>query len=335
MDLYRDDPNSFMYGWQSLVWFNPAVSGGSINNLPKRYFFPDLGMGIMRDGWGAQNVGMMFKCCPYGGLRLNEYRNTNGYHYVNVAHDDPDANMFLLYGNGGYIADGTRYAYNKVTSSLNTILVDGKGQKNEGGKYTQPLKSTGADADMTKMAWTTAWRDTGPVAAIEGEAHGAYVGLDRYRRTVLWVEGSYVLILDDIIPTKQSQITWLMQDKQAAITDAAAGKFLMAGTCDMTVVSDGAYTASVGVSTADQRGTVLGYQQIRLDATTSRWRLATVFDPWKTSPKLTMTKEGDGMRIGVQAANGSDTWNWSPPADEKSPSQLTGQRSGGFSFELK
>lgn len=336
--FHATSPKAFHYGWFGVIWRDTSIANGSLAVLPKNWYFPDMGIATMRDGWAEENVGFMFKCAPYGGLKLNEYRNENNYKYVNVAHDDPDANMFLLFARGQLLADDDRYEKKaKVTSSHNTILVNGKGQKGEGSGWTQPLK--GDDKDMLEMAWITARKDAAPVSVIEGEAAGAYKGLTRYRRTAVWVEGGYVLLLDDIIASNEAELTWLVQGKQTSIVDQATGRFRLgdeATGCDLVTLSDAAYTANVVPSTATDNGKSLGFQQLQLTAKASRWRVVSVFDPWKRGVKVTKTDDGDGgATITIDHTGQTDTWSWAEPVDAKSPSKLVGQRArGGFKFEL-
>ena len=115
--MNQANPDSFCYGWMSLIWFDPSVSGGSIENLPKAALYDDLGLAYVRDGWQERNVALMFKCGPYGGYKLNQYRNSNDMHYVNVAHDDPDANMFILWTGGRFVVAPDGYSSKKLTSS--------------------------------------------------------------------------------------------------------------------------------------------------------------------------------------------------------------------------
>jgi len=75
----------------------------------------------------------MFKCGTYGGYMINEYRNANNFRYISVAHDDPDANSFLISIGGGLVVETSRYRKKKLTRSHNTILVNGIDQRGEGG----------------------------------------------------------------------------------------------------------------------------------------------------------------------------------------------------------
>ena len=54
--------------------------------------------------------------------------------YVNVAHDHPDANSFIIFGDGDYMAETDRYPLKpgKLSTGHNTILINGLGQAVQG-----------------------------------------------------------------------------------------------------------------------------------------------------------------------------------------------------------
>ncbi|RYX80880.1 DUF4962 domain-containing protein [bacterium] len=330
LDFANVQPKAFTYGWFSLLWFDATLKGGSIDNLPHSQFFEDVGLGIVRDGWKQNNVAALFKCAPYGGLTLNQFRNEKNFAYINVAHDDPDANMFVLYANGALLADDDRYANRKLTSSHNTILVNGKGQKGEGQQWTQPLK--GPDADMTKLAFITAQSQQGDVFRIEGEAGGMYNGLQRFRRDMLWVKGRYVLLLDDIRSAKANDLTWLMQGVGVQIVDAPANRFRLqngASSCDFQVASDATWNAKIGLSTSENRGKPLGYQQLQLTTNAAQTRVAALFDPWgHKNLTLQFQPNGATTKIFVKGDGWQDEWTWNTAPTDKDPASLSLNRDG-------
>lgn len=335
LDYAKVQPDAFQFAWFSLVWFDPTVTGGALQNLPLQEFFPDLGMQIARDGWQEKDVAIAFKCAPYGGVKLNEFRNANNLRYINVAHDDPDANTFWLYANGALLADDDRYATKKLTSSHNTILVNGKGQKGEGGGWMQPLK--GKDADMTNTARVVNRKVASDIIFTEGEAGGAYNDLSRYRRAVIWFKGSYVLLLDDIRGTKANDLTWLMQGKEVLPVAADSGHFRLKNgkaECDFFLAGDQKYEAKIGVSTAEHRGKSLGFGQLQATTKAEQWRLASLFDPWQRKLSLTFQPAGPGQaKLIVTGPNFRDEWNWQTANDRWQPARLTGARPGGFTFD--
>jgi len=321
-------PDSFDYGWYSLVWYDPKLTGGAIDRLPTTAFYPDLGVALVRDSWKEDAVAAMFKCGPYGGRKLNEYRNANNLHYINVAHDDPDANMFTIFADGELVADDDRYSEEKMTNGHNTILVNGKGQKGEGDGWTQPLP----DTDMMDLATITTWKDAGDVAVAEGEASGMYSDLTRYRRTFIWANGRYLLILDDIRAKLPAGITWLVQGSGVDTVDAAQGAYRLVrgkARCDFRVVSERAFSADVVDSSAQSRGTALGYKQLQVKAEADQWRLASLFDPWHRGLNVAMRTAADGSAVvNVTGAGVSDSWSWRPAPDNETPSALRLTRGG-------
>ena len=330
------NPDAFDFAWFSLVWLDPTLAGGSLEKLPKSRFFPDLGLLLVRDGWEADDVGAMFKCGPYGGYKLNEYRNARKFHYVNVAHDDPDVNSFLLYARGALLAETSRYSKKKLTASHNTILVNGKGQRGEGQGWTQPLGR--GNKDMTTLGVVTALKDAGEVVAVEGAGRGAYPDLTRYRRTFLWVRGAYLLILDDIRADKDVELTWLVQAPQLEPLKGARHHYALRKgktACEFQVLSRPPLKAAVATSTADNRGKPLGWRQLQLKGTGRRFRVVSAYDAWSRG-RLDVSLSGtDGApTVTVRTRGVADTWTWQPPAAADGPSRLTGKRGGRTLVEL-
>jgi hypothetical protein len=212
--------------------------------------------------------------------------------------------------------------------------VNGKGQKGEGAHWTQPLR--GADADMTKLAQVTGFKQDGPVTVVEGEARGAYADLTRYRRTVIWVEGAYVLVLDDIAAKQDCEITWMIQGKQVKAVDKSAGHFRLGSEtagCDLLFATATPYSAGIVPSTAANREKLLGFEQLQLKAKTTQWRLATLLDPWKRQASVSLASaQGSTFRVTITTADNRETWLWTPPADDKTPSTLQAQRPRGKPF---
>jgi hypothetical protein len=331
LQMNQANPDACLYGWMSLVWFDPTVSGGSIDNLPKAALYDDLGLVYARDGWQEKNVALMFKCGPYGGYKLNQYRNSNDMHYVNVAHDDPDANMFIIWTGGKLVVAADDYSSKKLTSSHNTILVNGQGQKGEGQGWTQPLRDK--DADMTKLAHLLGWKDAGDVVVAEGEAAGAYNDLQRFRRTVVWSKGRYVLVLDDIAAGKPVDITWLLQSPAVGIADAAQRRYVLkdgAVSCEAQLAADAPFEAQVGKSTADVEGKSLDLQQLQVKARTARWRVAALFDPWHKGQLTVALKPVNESTAAVTVAGPGfeDSWTWQAAPDNQTPSALEGKLQG-------
>jgi hypothetical protein len=341
------------WAWLALLSDDPKLQGGQFQLLPTTTFLSDLGIAILRDTWQDNAVAAMFKCGPPGGYKLNHWRETaresgGGLPYLNVAHDHPNANSFILFGDGQYLAETDRYCEKpgKVSSSLNTILVNGSGQvpqgRPDGDDWLQP-----GNGDMTKMGVITAWKDANSVVVVEGEAAGSYLSskdvkvpkprpaLDRYRRTFIWVKGGYVLVLDDIRSPEPVEITWLMQGAKLEPVNEEQGRYRLSkgkAECEFQLVSDGKFQSKIGVSTANDHGKPMGWQQLEATAQTAGIRFASAYDPWHHKDlKVKLAPEGPNKAtVTVESAGFKDTWQWQAAAGEFEASTLHGARKGGF-----
>jgi hypothetical protein len=256
----------YIYPWDLLEFYDPSVGDGDYKAIPTNRLFPDLGAASLRDSWDPTATAFTFKCGPYGGYKLNEYRQANrnpdgSPHYVNVAHDDPDANSFSLTMGSDFMFHPGLYSLHKITENQSSITVDGKGQINEGTDFMQPVEGV----DMRTLAYLTGWKqgDNGRTI-IEGEAARSYIGLDeegllrwqagdktppgtprppdapklhadpkvlppppvlkRFRRTAIWMPGDYVLLLDDIRGNGTHDIMWRGTVENGQFDDPAQGR---------------------------------------------------------------------------------------------------------------
>ena len=338
--------------WQPLIFNDPSVQGGDYAKLPTTAFVPDLGIAIARDSWEDRAVAAMFKCGPMGGYKAGAWRlsarDADGkLPYENVAHDHPDANSFIVLGDGEYLAETDRYSERpgKLSSSVNTILINGLGQvadgRPEGDDWQQP-----GNGDMTEMAKITAYKDAGDVVVVEGEAAGSYIAyddartkrsrpaIDRFRRTFIWVKGGYILAFDDIRSPKPVEIAWLIQGAKLTPVNQAEGRYRLAkgqAQCEFQLVADVPLKSKIGVSTANDHSKLLNWQQLQARAEGTAARFACVIDPWHKEVKVALTPDGpDKATIAVSGPGIADTWQWEAAKGKFEAATWHGSRPGGF-----
>jgi hypothetical protein len=343
-EAWQHQAKSFTHiAWLAWIWHDPNVEEGELSDFPTWALFRDSGVAFVRDGWTVDSVAAMFRCMPPGGQALNAYRNANGFKYVNVAHDDPDANSFVLWKKGGFVAETSRYSSQKQSANHNTILINGLGQAPVGRgpdpvKWLQPSRN----ADMLEMADVTNWQVGEDVVVIEGEAAGSYTAtksksgkqrpsLSRYRRTFIWVESRYVLVLDDIRAEEDVDLTWLMQAPELDSTDAENLRFRLRhanADCPFQVASLSPLGVQVVDSPADHRGKALGWKQLRLSAKGSDFRIASVYDLWGKGELRVDLAQKDAGFYTVQVSDGDteDSWQWIPAVDADQASKLVRER---------
>ena len=354
--MFERTPLSIAQTWFALLWDDPTLPRGDVANLPAASFWPDIGFATMRESWADDVVAASFKSGPFGGYDLNRFRDDGG-NYINVAHDDPDANAFLIAIGDELVAETDGYSTRKASRNHNTILVNGTGQMSagraEGGQWTQPATS----GSMKEMAVVTAWRDTGDIVAIEGEAAGSYLAhtdkktgvsrpaLDRYRRTFLWVKNEYILVLDDIRAPEAVDIEWLVQGPRLETLDEGDGRFVLKSqtkSVPFHLVADHPLTFTVQDSPADHKGKPMGHRQLKASTKAAALRVASVYNPWQkqtltvrldpgsTPDQTHILVEGDGIR---------DRWQWTAAPDRATASTLHAVReagpAAGFPFHLE
>ena len=347
-----DPAKPVLLPWTVLAFYDPTVVAGDYKSLPTYKLLPDIGAASMRDSWEDDAVVFTFKCGPYGGYKLNEYRNTNpvdGHpHYVNLAHDDPDANEFDLAVGGGFAFHPGNYTSpdksKKLSGEHSTITVDGKGQVGEGGGFSQPV----GFEDMTKFSYLTGWKaDTSGQIIIEGEAGPAYCGqtigelraannkqappvLKTYRRTVIWMPKEYILILDNIVSANGSKsIVWHGSSVKAEVTDGAGTVSTEKGDqVKVQTVSNQTFTTAVQAITLVGRWGDNPINQIQYTANADAIKFATVLDPWKTGATVKIADSNGVATVTVHTDKGDDTWTWNEAKDLTTPSVITGTRGG-------
>ncbi|MCH6255007.1 heparinase II/III-family protein [Puniceicoccaceae bacterium K14] len=332
LDAYRKNfASPFSIPWMRLLWRDSELPRGSVENIAHETFFEDLGLLFVRDGWEAQDTALMFKSSPLGGHSLNAFRDNNGKGFVNVAHSDPDANMFVLWNKGAFVAENDRYSKHKQSANHNTILVDGIGQtsigKEEGAVWSQPPAN---GVSMQDTAFVTAYKSLDGIVAIEGEAANAYshVDLDTFRRTLIWNEGNYILVIDSIESPEPHEFSWLIQSPRlTAFEEYPNNGTLFPGPSETPFVisSNAPYESEIVQSTADNRGKPLGWQQLRLSANTSNWFLVSLYQPWDAGSTLSVkyNKKSKSATITIKKDDEKDAFKWKAAKDENHSSQLS------------
>jgi hypothetical protein len=357
----------FVPPWSMLVFYDPTLPAGDWKAVPTSRLFADIGAASMRDSWADEAVAFTFKCGPHGGYRLNEYawEHTNDKgepHYINVAHDDSDANSFALAMDGDLIFHPGLYSWSKLTASQSCITVDGKGQVCEGSDYTQPVPGA---VDMRTLAYLTGWKqDAQRRVIIEGEAAAFYRGLSypeltarqkgreatadkpavapvpglpdpvlkRFRRTAVWLPGDYILLLDDVAAAGKRAITWRGTVAKAFFDDPAQGRCHIEGKSgrrvDMQMLADRPFTGAIDYKHLDGRFGNAMQHQFQFTAEAEAVRFACLLDPWKRKLAMTLEAKDGGLELRVRGEGIDDVWTWQPAPDERTPSALSGVRAG-------
>ena len=133
----------------------------------------------------------------------------------NTGHAHPDANSFIIFANGKYLTGDTGYLGIKQTDDHNTILVNGRGQAND-GVYEMFKEVSNEKLDKIRIADISLTKD---YFYIRGEAASGYyedLKLKKFDRHFLYVNsGNYFIVWDELETDKPSEFTFLLNaDKE-------------------------------------------------------------------------------------------------------------------------
>ncbi len=201
-------PQAFL----EFLWYDPTVAPVSIADLPLAHAFPDLGLVSARTDWSTEGTFIAFKCGKPNGEKAwtlgHAMERRGDWKALKPGHAHPDENGFIIVCGGDYVAVDEGYSQAKQSRHHNTVLVDGKGQYREGGYSV--FEGLGAEWGG-RLEDHFAGRRT---VYARGQAAGAYdpaLGLERFTRQTLFVDGKGVVICDDLAACTPREFTWLLQ----------------------------------------------------------------------------------------------------------------------------
>lgn len=200
----------YTFSWMDFITYDPAVAPADYTSLPPFKHFEDNGFVIMRSDWSRDATLVGFRCGPAPGHRNQDDPRREERHGFGPGHGHPDINSFSLFSNGQWLALDPGYVYEKWTHDHNTLVVNGKGQAGEGEKWLDYMAfESRQPAPAILRADTKAEYDY-----IIGDAGNIYVDearLTHFRRHLLFLKPSTVVILDDLEAKATSQYEWLLQ----------------------------------------------------------------------------------------------------------------------------
>lgn len=217
---YAAEPGSFCYFPWMILWDDPTLEPLPLERIERHRRFDDLGVAFYRSSWTAPGaLAVMLKCGPYGGRKIHE--GAEG--WINIAHDHPDANHFMLHWAGQlWTTDDGYPRENKAGANHNLILVDGEGPAQRGGGWLQPIPGMAAMGDLD------AYQADDGLFSVRGDASGFYQrqGMRTMRRWLTVVDDEAVVLVDDLASDRPREFTWLLHSA-ADWREVAAGHYAL------------------------------------------------------------------------------------------------------------
>ena len=226
---YRDEEAQGIANWlhrrlKTTTWekawafhaHDPELGALRINSVPPFHYFRNAGTAFWRSSWEADATAFAFRCGPPEGHHATELAPLISDWRQSTGHAHPDANSFIIYAKGEYLTGDTGYTGIKLTADHNTILVDERGQENDGRHDVfkeVPL------ARLDRLRLSDYW-STSQVFYARGEAASAYfpeLGVSRFERHFLFVEPGYFVVWDELTTQEPRHFSWLLNADEKII----------------------------------------------------------------------------------------------------------------------
>lgn len=292
---YDAEPGSFSYYPWCILWYDANLAQTPLAEISRWRYFDDMELATYRTSWTDPNaLAVLLKCGPYGGHRMNELAQG----WVNVAHDHPDANHFMLWWQGQMWATDDGYPKQlKTGENHNLILVDGKGPTQRGAGWLQPIPNMGSMGKIDKVDC----RDG--LFYARGDATAFYPGMTAVHRWLVVARDKYVVICDRLASDRgPREYQWLLHSDAEMEANAGGGYTLMQG--EKTLFLKFGLPQAPSVAVEDFRvdgrphGKVLRARP--LAPTEKAWFVAVLSEDG--SPRLSATETADGLTVSLDPA---------------------------------
>ena len=278
----------------NLLWFDPKQEAKPPNDLPTLRHFEDLGIVSARSDWSGKESLLVFKCGPPAGHDEVKKGFTKD---PGFGHVHPDANHFVVFGNGQWIIQDDGYRW-KETGQHNTLLVDGLGQTGEHLMWFRPKTPLPLEGEPTILGVES----NESFDAMSGDATGAYVkeaGLRRYVRRLIYWKPATVLVIDDIETDRPRNLELRFHPVEQANVRID----------DLT--PDGVVSEKAVIEGKDRDGKPFPQYTVRLTTNSARWRHVTAIS-WPNAgndpAKVSLKADGDTLRFEASGKKLQFSW---------------------------
>lgn len=186
-----------------------TIKPAPLTQLPLQYRFEDNDTAFWRSDWTKNATAIAFRCAPPEGHHAAKLAAKIPDWRQNTGHAHPDANSFIIWANGRYLTGDTGYLGIKQTDDHNTILVDGRGQANDG---VYEMFKTVPNERLEKIR-IAAYEANDSYLYVRGEAASGYypeLGLKKFDRHFLYVSPGYFLVWDEFETEKLAKFTFML-----------------------------------------------------------------------------------------------------------------------------
>jgi len=204
----------------SLVWYDANLKPVPVERQQAWHYFPDHDVFYWRSDWSREATAFAFKSGPPEGHHTESLLQLFPDWRLSSGHAHPDANSFIIFARGQYLTGDSGYAGVPLTEHHNTLLVNGKGQGQEGSGHDAFAEVPYELLNRIRIIDVKV--DQGQVI-VRGDATAAYlpeVGLKKFVREFVYRPGSGFTISDEVETDQPAVLTLLLHaDNRIAKVD--------------------------------------------------------------------------------------------------------------------
>lgn len=194
----------------SLIWYDAGLKPVAIERQPTSHYFSDHDVFYWRSDWSKNATAFAFKCGPPEGHHAEALLKQFPDWRLSSGHAHPDANSFIIFARGEYLTGDTGYAGVPMTEHHNSLLVNGKGQDNEGSGHDA---FAGVPYDVLNRIHISEVKVEQSQVTVRGDATAAYgpeLGLKKYVREFVYKPLSGFTVSDEVETATRSVLTVLL-----------------------------------------------------------------------------------------------------------------------------
>lgn len=231
----------------SLLWYDDKLTATPIRQQPASHYFPDHEVVFYRTDWTPAATAFAFKCGPPEGHHAAKQLKEFADWHLSSGHAHPDAGSFIISAGSQTLTGDSGYAGVPMTAHHNTLLVDGKGQANEGKGHDAFNEFPYHQLDRVRIAKVKLAKNQ---VYIRGEADTTYqpkLGLTRFTRHFSFRPTTGFELKDELAANQASIFTTLLHADEK-LEAVGKNRFLIrtpSASLEATIIEPTDFTAQI------------------------------------------------------------------------------------------
>jgi len=243
--------------WWTLAWRDDSIKPEHMSQVPTHHWFRDHDVAFWRSDWTTNATAIAFKCGPAEGHAAAALEAKYPDWHFEQGHAHPDVNSFIIWAKGAYLTGDSGYSGVPKTIDHNTLLIDGKGQGNDGNGHDAWAKYDYARLNETHIAKADF---TAPGFILIGEGAGAYdasLGLKQFTRRIELHPNTGITVNDTIAAEGNHTFTEALH-ADGSIQQTADSTFLLKPVGNSTAILTAKLLSPPDAQTTIEPNVVMG-----------------------------------------------------------------------------